>query len=85
VTKPRMPNVGEVVAVEWVDSGLNTGFMSRVDARAEKLVRTRTFGRVVEVDSERLLIAQEEDDAGDRGSYGLIWIPSIVKVRRFKQ
>lgn len=81
--KPRIPKVGEVVSIEWIDSGRDVE-ATWPEVKDTRLVRCTTHGRVADVDEQRVLLAMDEADelTEVKSSWGLIWIPSLVAVTR---
>jgi len=74
----RLPKPGDVVSIEWLDSGKDfTGTAGEV--RKTNLSICTLYGRVQLVDDQRVVVAFEHDTDSD-DKWGIVWIPSIRKI-----
>jgi len=73
-------NVGDTVAIKWLDSGLGCPSSSLEDALSAELVTPTVYGLVVHLDEIRVVIAQEIDNEGEHGDFGVYWVPAILEV-----
>lgn len=78
--------VGQVVKVTWIDSGCSYSRMSTWPEDCELSVNT-TYGKVVHVNKERIVIASHQDKVHNsprNDMYEVIWRPSIQSWRVLK-
>ena len=76
--------INDVVAIQWVDSGLEL-HGSHADAQKIKLKTAWSYGRVVRVDKEAVVIVHDDGGEDDeRCTFGMIWRKSIIKVLKLE-
>ena len=90
--RPKLPKVGDVVEVDWLDSGLSTKGLPD-GSHEDSLTVSRCYGRVVKIhDDERLKVPKWMDrttlwivhDGGpkdDHAHLGAVWWPCVVSCR----
>lgn len=82
MAKIRLPKVGDVVGILWLDSGKNYSG-TEDDAKKEVLAECEVFGRVKDVSDKRILLATDtctNDSDRENDSWEMVWIPAILKV-----
>lgn len=71
--------VGDVVELTWLDSGLALHNATEEEAIAASLCEVTVYGKVVACDSKRVVLAQEVN-RGDVGTYGVVLRGCVVRV-----
>jgi hypothetical protein len=71
--------VGEIMEIEWLDSGLKVVACEEAEAIDSVLATITMWGRVVFADAHQVVIAQEVDAEG-HGQYGVVWTPSVLRA-----
>ena len=82
--KVRVPKVGDVVALRWVDSSTAVSRCPETRPKDMKLVTFTLYGKVLHVDKgrEQVVIGKEHSDdldANDEIDQQIVWIPSIER------
>jgi len=81
----KLPKIGTVCAVTWLDSGLIT-FRTDVKPKDRKMIYFTTIGKLADVDNDRIILLQEWANGGDSGfTDSGISINSITKIVSYKE
>lgn len=83
--KKREPKVGDIVCVQWIDSGKDYAGTFHAALR-ENLAISNCYGKIAHIDENRIIVASDvSDDNEERSNWGIIWIPAILKITYYKE
>lgn len=78
--------IGDIVEITWKDcagdSKIDLSEIKDIPPR-ELLVETKTYGTILNIDNEAVVIAQESSESG--GDYTVIFNPCIVNITKFNK
>ena len=82
----KLPKPGDVVAVEWLDSGLEL-HGTLAEAASARLAVCVAYGRVISADERQVALAHDEvvNGEGTRNTCGVIATACIRKVTVYQR
>jgi TolB-like protein len=78
------PKVGDVVELDWLDSGTRVRVDSVAEAAAVRCHRATVRGEVAFVDAERIVLWTERYD-DDTGTAEAVWRASVTRLEVLKR
>jgi len=81
--KVKIPPIGTIIEIVWVDSGIGTGRTHSLPNEVE-LSRFTSYGRLVDINDERIIIVSEFDNKDHESVFTGIQITNIEDIRELR-